>query len=734
MDEYEVVPIDGEGAEVDDIMPTEDEQEEITISDESYDPEEPVEPSAPEELPDGEVADEPEPDSIGYPPDEDILPTEDGDDEIVLEDAEDGGEQEVEPDVIENIEEIPIIGSAREGDVIPVLMRSGAPLGMSPVGWGDRMQSEVDLASQAATEAKAVAQATGQHFWEDSNGAHVTEITKEDWQAEEAKPNPFADVSDSKPYHNLLMNSLGILLRTALKNLVSITRSAIAFFDGQGNAAANVTASFGKDGFQVGVTGESHMVGDYHSLELVDKEGVGYFHVSDLRDRTGQVEVTETFVGDGTTTQFTISLSPDPSLTTLDVKVDGTSVANAVIRQKVYLTDGPAPDGSEVAITYTTEDSRAKAYTFGIRSDNHPVAPMSYAFGDDVAATMPFAYVEGDGTRAYGYASHAEGSSTVARGGFSHAEGYHTEAGQYAHAEGMACVASGPCSHANGRETVAASNHQTAIGHYNVEDANGNYALIIGNGTSDSARSNALTVGWDGSVDAAGDASIGGAFDLTTDDKHISMHDSRLDASYGGVPSTGANVSRVVRMMDSDGRQVSRLLLRQAADGRRMASFESHGYDSNGNDVWNRLGSIVTANGERTYDVGDPAAFCEVLHVGDRVVKDQSTTVSMAASTWADICSVSLAAGTWVVTATGQFASNATGRRCAVLTTSSGNPSASDRRQQSAETMAVNGDATYLNVASTLVLSATTTLKLMGWQNSGAALNVQGLITAVRIK
>lgn len=258
MDEYEVVPIDGEGAEVDDIMPTEDEQEEITISDESYDPEEPVEPSAPEELPGGEVADEPEPDSIGYPPDEDILPTEEGDDEIVLEDAEDGGEQEVEPDVIENIEEIPIIGSAREGDVIPVLMRSGAPLGISPVGWGDRVQTDIDLASQAAAEAKAVAEATGQHFWEDANGAHVTEITKEDWQAEEAKQNPFADVSDNKPYHNLLMNSLGILLRTALKNLVSITRSAIAFFDGDGNGSANVVASFGKDGAQIGYAASTH--------------------------------------------------------------------------------------------------------------------------------------------------------------------------------------------------------------------------------------------------------------------------------------------------------------------------------------------------------------------------------------------------------------------------------------------------------------------------------------------
>lgn len=488
------------------------------------------------------------------------------------------------------------------------------------------MQTDVDLASQAAAEAKAVAEATGQHFWEDSNGAHVTEITKEDWQAEEAKPNPFADVSDAKPYHNLLMNSLGILLRTALKNLVSITRSAIAFFDGQGNAAANVTASFGKDGFQVGVTGESHMVGDYHSLELMDKEGVGYFHVSDLRDRTGSVEVTETFAGDGTTTQFTISLSPDPSLTTLDVKVDGTSVANSVIRQKVFLTSAPAY-GASVAITYTTEDNLAKAYTFGIRSDNHPVAPMSYAFGDDVAATMPFAYVEGDGTRAYGYASHAEGCGTVARGGHSHAEGYHTEAGPYAHAEGLACVASGPCSHANGRETVAASNHQTAIGHYNVEDANGDYALIIGNGTSDSNRSNAMTVGWDGSVNAAGDL-------------------------------TAANI-----------------------------------------------GDVVNASKGAT---------------------------STATSAYVDLTSFELDAGTWMVFATFEFATNATNRRVAMLNTTPGGNGIS--LQWRATESGVAGGPTRPKFAGVLTPTATTTYYLTSWQNSGGALNVSCACQAVRIR
>lgn len=48
--------------------------------------------------------------------------------------------------------------------------------------------------------------------------------------------------------------------------------------------------------------------------------------------------------------------------------------------------------------------------------------------------------------------------------------------------------------------TRAASSNQTALGRWNVEDASGDYALVIGNGTS-TARSDALTVDWDGNVE-----------------------------------------------------------------------------------------------------------------------------------------------------------------------------------------------------------------------------------------
>ncbi|NSK83403.1 hypothetical protein HQK10_11620 [Blautia massiliensis] len=53
-----------------------------------------------------------------------------------------------------------------------------------------------------------------------------------------------------------------------------------------------------------------------------------------------------------------------------------------------------------------------------------------------------------------------------------------------------------------GNHVIAASASQTVIGKYNTQDASNAYSLIIGNGGSDTTRSNALTVGWGGDITA----------------------------------------------------------------------------------------------------------------------------------------------------------------------------------------------------------------------------------------
>ena len=125
----------------------------------------------------------------------------------------------------------------------------------------------------------------------------------------------------------------------------------------------------------------------------------------------------------------------------------------------------------------------------------------SHAEGYVTSASGNYSHAEGYYTEATGAYSHAEGFYTDATNNYSHAEGYYTESSNYAsHAEGYYTKASGLYSHSEGYYTIAASNHSHVEGMYNIEDTNSKYAHIIGNGTSDSDRSNALTVDWNGTI------------------------------------------------------------------------------------------------------------------------------------------------------------------------------------------------------------------------------------------
>ena len=149
----------------------------------------------------------------------------------------------------------------------------------------------------------------------------------------------------------------------------------------------------------------------------------------------------------------------------------------------------------------------------------------SHAEGAGNTASGARAHAEGIGTRAAGNDAHAEGTGTVASGSTSHAEGVGATAAGYAsHAEGQGAEARGPGSHAEGSGTVAASDSQHVQGRYNIEDASGTYAHIIGNGTR-TERSNAHTVDWSGNAYYAGNiAAAGGNLTL----RGTSLSDTQL--------------------------------------------------------------------------------------------------------------------------------------------------------------------------------------------------------------
>nr|DAE42426.1 MAG TPA: YadA-like protein [Caudoviricetes sp.] len=164
-------------------------------------------------------------------------------------------------------------------------------------------------------------------------------------------------------------------------------------------------------------------------------------------------------------------------------------------------------------------------YTLGSREAGTTIGTFSVAAGSVVEASGHASFAEGFQTKASGLDSHAEGSNTTASGEYSHAEGSNTTAselnshaegastissGTCSHAEGYYTIASGEYSHAGGYHTIASGNYQTVVGQFNIEDKfnaenlGNKYSFIVGNGISDTERSNAFAVCDSGDVEVNG--------------------------------------------------------------------------------------------------------------------------------------------------------------------------------------------------------------------------------------
>lgn len=176
--------------------------------------------------------------------------------------------------------------------------------------------------------------------------------------------------------------------------------------------------------------------------------------------------------------------------------------------------------------------------------NNHlTINESSIELGHGVEASGDHAVSVGYRTVSSGSYSYSEGYESEASGNYgSHAEGRSTEAvGASSHAEGDGTISNGAASHAQNKGTTAQKQAQTVLGTYNELDSStttlhpsgqsayGNYAVIVGNGTSNSARNNALTVSWDGQVDM-------GAY-LHIDSDNFDMKSSTNGASVNFWPS-----------------------------------------------------------------------------------------------------------------------------------------------------------------------------------------------------
>lgn len=175
---------------------------------------------------------------------------------------------------------------------------------------------------------------------------------------------------------------------------------------------------------------------------------------------------------------------------------------------------------------------------------------ISHAEGASTQATGTQSHAEGDRTKATGSISHAEGVSTTASGPYTHAEGnYTTASGPVSHAEGDHTIASGNYSHAEGEGTIAASDDQHTQGKYNIEDTNSKYAFIIGNGTSDSNRSNAFAVDWNGKIYVNGDTNgvdLSKAVGKNVEGTEYTIDGQTVVAGYGAEIFNGYGYNKAV--------------------------------------------------------------------------------------------------------------------------------------------------------------------------------------------
>ena len=197
------------------------------------------------------------------------------------------------------------------------------------------------------------------------------------------------------------------------------------------------------------------------------------------------------------------------------------------------------------------------SYTTASASSSHAegtscsaTAQASHAEGDAATASGESSHAEGSYTTASGEASHAEGFKTKASGPNSHAEGVHTEAsGYYSHAEGLQTKASGSYSHSGGNSTIAGYRSQTAIGEYN--DNKKEDIFEVGNGTSNTSRSNALELTKTGDLKIGGNY-IDGSGNVLSLDSANEYTDQKIADLINGAPTTLDTLKEIADAMEKN--------------------------------------------------------------------------------------------------------------------------------------------------------------------------------------
>ena len=132
-------------------------------------------------------------------------------------------------------------------------------------------------------------------------------------------------------------------------------------------------------------------------------------------------------------------------------------------------------------------DGNKQGEIHGDLEGNQATKECSFAGGFNCLATDICTFAIGNYATASGNTSASIGQNTEATGDYSFATNYFTKA-------------SGLASFSEGYQTIASGDYSHVQGKYNIEDTDNKYAFIIGNGTSDTTRSNAFAIDWNGGL------------------------------------------------------------------------------------------------------------------------------------------------------------------------------------------------------------------------------------------
>ena len=399
-------------------------------------------------------------------------------------------------------------------------------------------------------------------------------------------------------------------------------------------------------------------------------------------------------------------------------------------------------------------------FTFGSRYGS--IGGYSQTFGSACEASGFGSIASGLECTASGNYSSAFGLRTIADGMYAFAENGGKAYGVMSHAEGADSIAYGYCSHVGGIGTSAGYDYQTVVGKYN--DNKSVNLFEIGNGTYNTPN-NAFEVDTSGNVNipsgakykingtALSASDVGAVPTSRTVNGNALSSDVILSASdVGALPIAGGTMTGQIQKASSASSWVqgrANALVRNT-----NTTYSANNYNpivsvKSINGTWD-IGTYTTNNGlyftyitDANFNSNTNTATQHIYINGSdgvlntkgikasgsiissnhssaigtvKVANAAAKTVNNNTNT--NLTSISLEAGTWVVTGGVRFPANATGLRRMNIATSSGSANAD------VQTPAVNGGSTQLAYTVVLSPTATTTYYLNCYQNSGSNLSL----------